>query len=597
MFITRIPVYYKIVDTPSRQGFYSFVCDSSLYNRVITLGTNYTWDDLHETDPATLVNNFLGGGLLNTRLPFVCLKRTTDAYNYGPYLSALAICNIDCDIAAISDNATQTSAGYYEPEYIKSDNNYDLEGNMAGTIYYNGGGIAYIRGGAITSSINQLYVSFDGSSPIIRLEIYIYPDDILTNAFNDEYQDAADARIEIELTLRPEQDSYYCKKIKITSTTRTGSDNGMKRLKRGLGDYVTKGSMVETDDMDNPYGDDGNSNPGGGDGTLPPGGLDSIDPTEVPDFPTISAATTGFITLYNPSSSAVSNLGSFLWSSMFDPDTFKKLFTDPMDCIISLGIVPCVPAAAGQRNIMLGNVDTGVSCQYLSSQFVKVNCGSVDIQKYVGSFMDYSPYVKINLFLPYIGFVHLGTDDIMGGSINVTYNVDVLSGDAVAFISHSSKGVLYSYSGNCLVNVPITSQNYASALKNYYESITGIIPSTVNGAMSGGAAGAVAGAASGALNAASNIVLNSKPTYQRSGNIGGPAGLMGVQKPFIIIERPNISVPLNIQNYVGQTSNLTRYLGECSGFTMVEYIHLHGIPATSEELREIEGLLKGGVIL
>ena len=116
----------------------------------------------------------------------------------------------------------------------------------------------------------------------------------------------------------------------------------------------------------------------------------------------------------------------------------------------------------------------------------------------------------------------------MGGSINVTYNVDVLSGDCIAFISHSTKGVLYSYSGNCLVNIHITAQNYASALKNYYESIVGIIPSTVNGAMSGGAAGAAAGAVGGALDAASNIVLNSKPTYQRSGNVGGPAGLMGV---------------------------------------------------------------------
>ena len=210
--------------------------------------------------------------------------------------------------------------------------------------------------------------------------------------------------------------------------------------------------------------------------------------------------------------------------------------------------------------------------------------------------MDYSPYVKISMFLPYIGFVNLGTDDIMGGSINVQYNIDVLTGDCIAFIKHDSKGVLYAYHGNCLTNVPVSGQNYANALKNYYESVAGIIPATTNGA-AGGPIGAIAGAATGALNAASNVVLNSKPTFQRSGNIGGSAGILGVQKPFVIIERPNISVPNKVQHYLGQTSNITMGLGECSGLTVVEAVHLNGISATAKELAEIDSLLKGGVIL
>lgn len=361
----------------------------------------------------------------------------------------------------------------------------------------------------------------------------------------------------------------------------------------------TPGYAVETEDIDNPYGENGTSTIGGGDGSLPSGpeGLDYVDPTDIPDLPTASAASTGFITLYNPSNANLSSLGSFLWSNMFDLNTFKKMFVDPMDCIVSLGIVPCVPNSGGTRNIFFGNIDTGVNCTFLSSQFAKVNCGSVDIKKYVGSFMDYSPYVKVSLFLPYIGFIHLGTDDIMGGSINVTYNVDVLSGDCIAFITHSEKGVLYSYTGNCLTNVPVTGANYSGALRHYYESVTGIIPSTVNGAMSGGAAGAGAAAGASALDAASNIILNSKPAFQRSGSLGGSAGIMGVQRPFIIIERPNISVPNKVQNYVGQTSNITANLGGLSGYTIVEYCHIEGVPCTTEELAEIESLLQQGVIL
>lgn len=353
-----------------------------------------------------------------------------------------------------------------------------------------------------------------------------------------------------------------------------------------------------TDDINNPYGADGTSTVGGGDGDLPAGseGLDFVDPTDIPDLPALSGVATGFITMYNPTSAQLSSLGGFLWSGMFDLDTYKKLFADPMQGIIGLGIVPVLPNFAGSRNIMFGNVDTGVNCSYLASQYAKKDCGSVSLQKYVGSFMDYSPYVKISLFLPYIGFVNLGTDDLVGGSINVQYNVDVLTGDCIAFIKHNTRGVLYSYHGNCLTNVPVSGQNYANALKNYYESVAGIIPATTNGA-TGGPAGVISGALAGTLQGASNVVLNSKPSFQRSGNIGGSAGIMGIQKPFVVIERPNISVPNNVQHYMGQTSNITMSLGSCKGMTVCDAVHLNGISATSEELSEIESLLKAGVIL
>jgi hypothetical protein len=148
--------------------------------------------------------------------------------------------------------------------------------------------------------------------------------------------------------------------------------------------------------------------------------LDDVNATEVPDLPSLSAVDTGFISLYNPTKANLKALYSFLWSNLFDLATFKKLFADPMECIISLGILPCVPESSGSTDIMFGNINSGVNATELASQFAQVDCGSVDIEKYVGSFLDYSPYVKISLFLPYIGFVHLGTDDLMGASINVT---------------------------------------------------------------------------------------------------------------------------------------------------------------------------------
>ena len=103
--------------------------------------------------------------------------------------------------------------------------------------------------------------------------------------------------------------------------------------------------------------------------------------------------------------------------------------------------------------------------------------------------------------------------------------------------------------------------------------------------------------AMGLLNNAANTALNSKPQVQRSGNLGGSAGILSILKPYVIIERPNVSQPANMEDITGQMSNITSYLGRLSGFTMVEYIHIEDCPGTSEELSEIESLLKQGVFL
>ncbi|MBO7732258.1 MAG: hypothetical protein J6S67_26725 [Methanobrevibacter sp.] len=589
-----------------------FILNSAFVNAIKDHPNDFkrTYSNLNETTPDNIVNRNFGMDIYSAvkKLPTYIVKNAGDPtpvdideliaiYNMlGLQQPSYLICQTPFTLGNNFTTATKIINSLGDECTIYTGSNYDCAaGNLITTSPGPETGVQILRinsGSFVFSHVRALYTS---NHAVVYFDVC--PDDMFYNgAINTAYaQQTCRIRVNFDVTF---DSNHVIKQITFTGTN--GDVNAST-----MGSYFTlfdsvrlPGYVIEEDDTDNPYGEDGTSTSGGGDGDLPAGseGLDFIDPTEVPELPTVSAVATGFITMYNPTSGNLSALGSFLWSGQFDLDTYKKLFADPMQGIIGLGIVPALPNSGGSRNIMFGNVDTGVNCSYLASQYAKKDCGSINIQKYVGSFMDYSPYVKISMFLPYIGFVNLGTDDIMGGSINVQYNIDVLTGDCIAFIKHDSKGVLYAYHGNCLTNVPVSGQNYANALKNYYESVAGIIPATTNGA-AGGPIGAIAGAATGALNAASNVVLNSKPTFQRSGNIGGSAGILGVQKPFVIIERPNISVPNKVQHYLGQTSNITMGLGECSGLTVVEAVHLNGISATSKELAEIDTLLKGGVIL
>ena len=348
------------------------------------------------------------------------------------------------------------------------------------------------------------------------------------------------------------------------------------------------GAQGKETDVNNPFPDDDNP---GGDGD----GLEPInDPTGIPDLPDTSIANSGLITIYNPTLSQLQNLAAFLWSGLFDVDSFKKLFTDPMQAMIGLAILPKVPSSSGSKNIRFGNVDSGVSANYFSTQYCKQDCGSVRISKQVGSFLDYDQ-TKISLFLPFIGFREIDARDVMGASIQVVYNIDILNGSCAAFVKHSSRGVIYAFNGSCITNVPLTAANYSGAIQNAVSCVASGVG--VLAGMATGAAPVTMASAASMLSAGANTIMNSKPQIQRSGNLGGSAGMLTAKKPFVIIERPNYSVPDYYQNYEGRMCNKTARLGSLSGFTMVEAVHLDNINATTGEIAEIEALLKGGVIL
>ena len=608
--VLRIPTYtYYDSNTITKQSSVSFILDDILLDKVkqryATHGMQdwFVWTGEDITDIPGKVNNALGFPLLSKKtiepvlpiaddpnhvLPSVLQPAISDVFNrlYVSYKLHTGIASEEP--TALYNPSTNSYLNIYTGGQA-STNGYVISQDPNGVrLCYLGGynyWLAYNYDGGLLNKVNY------------EFRYQLYPEDFLIGrSFNSTYfrtgTHGFDSSYAVQILLETKIDGDHSKITKVTIKAVTNGN--IYQHTDIVNTMPSIGSDAQELDTDNPYGEGGSATVGGGDGKY--GDIDAVDGMEVPSLPGLSAVDTGFISLYNPTNAQLKSLYNFLWSNLFDLATFKKLFADPMECIISLGILPCVPSSSGATNIMFGNVDSGVNATELSTQFAQVDCGSVAIDKYVGSFLDYSPFVKISLFLPYIGFVHLGTDDIMGGSINVTYNIDCLSGECIAFVSHSDRGVIYSYTGNCRAELPITGQNYANSLKNYYEQLSGIIPATINGAQ-GGAAGAIAGFAGSALSAAESVILNNKPDFQRSGSCAGSSGMIGVQTPFVIIERPRFSVPNKIQKYVGQTSNITMYLGDCKGFTACDYVHLDGLGATMEEIAEIENLLMKGVIL
>ena len=337
---------------------------------------------------------------------------------------------------------------------------------------------------------------------------------------------------------------------------------------------------IENDD---PYAPGGNTWTGGGTGTFD----NSTDDIGIPNLPTLSASSTGFLTLYNPSAAQLRNLANYMWSGLFDLETYKKIFADPMSCILGLSIVPVDVPSGGSANVMVGNIDTGISMTTASSQYVEVDCGSISVDEYWGSYLDYDPYTEIQIYLPYVGIHSLKADEVMKKSVTVKYHVDVLSGACIAYVKCGTS-VLYSFLGQCASSIPITGSDWTNVI-NGMINIAGSIGSMV------ATGGATAPFALGSI--ASTAVNSMKPSVEKSGSLSGTGGLMGIQTPFLIITRPRQAVPEGQNRFIGYPSFITDFIANLKGYTMVTEVHLEGIHATSEELSEIESILKAGVLL
>lgn len=604
--VLRIPTYtYYDSNTINKQSSVSLIMDDALRLRMKDWYTTYgesghifDWTGENLNGIPGLVNNAVGFPLLSKKSGQPVIPIEDDPNHVNPSVlqphitDVLTRCNINYQVHTGMTNPDVTKL--YNP-----DNNVNL--NITASAQTCGGAIARDPNGVYDFYLGQYYKVFSFTTfPAMNRVNYdfiyvILPEDfILGREFNPDYKQGGshvnDELYAVTVHLETSIDGSNSKITKVYVTVNlVGRMNSVSDIFNTMSDI---GASSQELDTDNPYGEGGSATVGGGDGAY--GDPDTTDGAEIPDLPTISAADLGFITMYNPTAAQLKSLSDFMWSGAFDLVTYKKLFSDPMQSIIGLAIVPVQPSIAGAKNVMFGTIDSGITMNYLSTNYVQLDCGSVSVDKYVGCFMDNDPYTKISIYLPFIGIRQISADDCIGRSLHVVYNIDVLTGACACFIEVSGKGVLYSYNGSCITNVPLTAVNFSGAIQNAVSAIGSAIG--IAAGMATGAAPVTAMSIAGLATSAANTALNSKPQVQRSGNLGGSAGIMSIMTPYVIIERPRMSVPNKIEEFVGQTSNITMYLGDCKGFTMCEYVHLDNLNATSEEIVEIESMLRSGVI-
>lgn len=350
------------------------------------------------------------------------------------------------------------------------------------------------------------------------------------------------------------------------------------------------------------------------------GDITASDSIAVPSLPSATAAGLGFINMYNPTAGGLSSLGEEIFpdldfTSIVDPtgnsvidailnacaafvDCFNqipKMFeifinSRLIDYVQDCHIVPVAPTTGASAHIKLGFRELDTTALTITNEYVEVSLGTVNVNEFYGQFIDYQPYTRAKLFLPFVGFVPIEPEYWQSGTLGVVYHFNVYDGSFMAFVTASPNGkvskmsssVIGQYAGTAIVHLPLTGLNYSSM-------VAGLVGG-VGAASNAIAGGNVAAGLTAAINTAT-----SSPQVLSSNAYTASAAFMGCRIPFLIIERSVSHFPMNYQHDVGIPSKITTTLSSASGFTTIGDIDLTSVDATDTEKDEIRSLLSSGI--
>ena len=284
-------------------------------------------------------------------------------------------------------------------------------------------------------------------------------------------------------------------------------------------------------------------------------------------------------------------------------DNIQLLFESPVENVVSLRAYPfdvkTHSPVAVESPIVVNVIAMTTKGAFLGSTTQPmISLGSLPVSTFFNNFLDYAPYTKVELYLPYIGFITLDTNEVMGKTLEINYAIDYLTGSGTAFVT-ADDVMIYTGEGKVGVDVAIGGRNVAEIAKN--NLVTGInaaggVISTAVAARGGAVAGAMTGMQT--LMGTTTSVIQGNQSHVTKGSIGSSAnGFYAPQNAYLIITRPKPAKPDGYASQFGYPSGKTAKLSTITGYTVVDRVHVEGITnGTQDEITEIERLLKSGVI-
>lgn len=250
-----------------------------------------------------------------------------------------------------------------------------------------------------------------------------------------------------------------------------------------------------------------------------------------------------FFTIYEPTNANMQKINDAIFINAADGTTINVLHY-----FSSYKKFYCKIPIAGYKQLKGGAYDFGEQAPYVKEHTIVVDCGSVEIPEQYQSLLDYSPFSRLTIYLPFIGFQELDDKLVVGHTLKVQYVVDVLS-------------------GRCLAQLYVDSSDLQSCFAEYGGTI------------------------------AADEIFGSDNGYEYYGAYELMTTLQLGELSCYILIHTKIPLEGDIVDYKGLPTNEIVKVGDVSGFVKYSSIHVDGMTATDSEKSEIESLLMSGIFV
>lgn len=270
------------------------------------------------------------------------------------------------------------------------------------------------------------------------------------------------------------------------------------------------------------------------------------------------------------------------------------------------------PSSLIESSLVLGDEEySNVKIYGLASKYDFISpyyfVASIDFNNYfTGSYMDYEPYTKYELYLPFYDYVELKSADIKNSIVDVYYTFDFTNGNGKIFIINRTKNyIIKSVECNIGVKIAVNRNNLQQLQDERIQlgiksAISGVssVASIIGGSVIGNpllVASGVVGLTNTGIDIATKLALQHEKSS--SSNNSSYNECYGTRDIRLKITKYVKREPDNYTHYYGKPLNANVKLIDLSGYTLIKDIYLDDISATKNEIDALYSLLTNGIIL